>query len=94
MLKVFCTVTQTQPLVTMCIIRCITKHRLDRSSSRRSRNLTVKYGNTNLQRFTGEYGRHLCAFLCGEIERKLLHLKFVGRLYATLNMSSCLLSVY
>ena len=60
--------------------------------SRRS-NLKVKYWNKDLERFTGEFSCHPCAFLCGEIERKMLNLKFDGRLYPTLNVSSYLLSV-
>ena len=76
MLKVFNFVHTNTPIIHYAYRPFRHKHRQDRSSSRRT-NLTVKYRNKNFERFTGEFWRHLCAFLCGEIERKLLHLKFV-----------------
>ena len=50
-----------------------------------------KYGNKTLACFNGEFACHPCAFLSGEIERRMLNLKFVGRPYGILNVSSCLL---
>ena len=47
-----------------------------------------KYGNKNLESFTDEFACHLCTFPKGELE-----IKVIGRPYATLNVSSCFLSV-
>ena len=46
------------------------------------RSIALNMG-TKISHVTGEFACHPCAFLCDEIERKMLNLKFVGRLSAT-----------